>query len=70
MNLTVSPQEIKISGNEVDLEKIEKIYTKPISLTKLLQDNSIKVEPNLPENIQSNVKTITISSEVSTNQNN
>lgn len=70
LNLTVSPQEIKISGNEVDLEKIEKIYTKPISLTKLLQDNSIKVEPNLPENIQSNVKTITISSEVSTNQNN
>lgn len=70
LNLTVSPQEIKISGNLVDLEKIEKIYTKPISLTKLLQDNSIKVEPNLPENIQSNVKTITISSEVSTNQNN
>ena len=70
LNLTVSPQEIKIRGNEVDLEKIEKISTKPISLTKLLQDNSIKVEPNLPENIQSNVKTITISSEVSTNQNN
>ena len=70
LNLTVSPQEIKINSNEVDLEKIEKIYTKPISLTKLLQDNSIKVEPNLPENIQSNVKTITISSEVSTNQNN
>ena len=70
LNLTVSPQEIKISGNLVDLEKIEKISTKPISLTKLLQDNSIKVEPNLPENIQSNVKTITISSEVSTNQNN
>lgn len=70
LNLTVSPQEIKISGNLIDLEKIEKIYTKPISLTKLLQDNSIKVEPNLPENIQSNVKTITISSEVSTNQNN
>ena len=70
LNLTVSQQEIKISGNLVDLEKIEKIYTKPISLTKLLQDNSIKVEPNLPENIQSNVKTITISSEVSTNQNN
>ena len=48
LNLTVSPQEIKIRGNEVDLEKIEKISTKPISLTKLLQDNSIKVEPNLP----------------------
>ncbi|EJP21743.1 YbbR-like protein [Peptostreptococcaceae bacterium AS15] len=67
LNLSVSPQEIKISGSEGDLEKIEKISTKPISLTKLLQDHSIKVEPNLPENIQSNIKTITVSTDVSSN---
>lgn len=67
LNLSVSPQEIKISGSEADLEKIEKISTKPISLTKLLQDHSIKVEPNLPENIQSNIKTITVSTDVSSN---
>ncbi|EFM39067.1 YbbR-like protein [[Eubacterium] yurii subsp. margaretiae ATCC 43715] len=67
LNLSVSPQEIKISGSEADLEKIEKISTKHISLTKLLQDHSIKVEPNLPENIQSNIKTITVSTDVSSN---
>jgi hypothetical protein len=67
LNLTVSPQEIKIKGTESDIEKIDKISTKPISLTKILQDHSIKVEPNLPTNIESNVKSVTVSSEVTTN---
>ena len=67
LNLTVSPQEIKIKGTESDIEKIDKISTKPISLTKILQDHSIKVEPNLPTNIKSNVKSVTVSSEVTTN---
>ena len=67
LNLTVSPQEIKIKGTESDIEKIDKISTKPISLTKILQDRSIKVEPNLPTNIESNVKSVTVSSEVTTN---
>ena len=62
--MSVSPQEIKVTGNEVDLEYIEKIATKAISLTKLLQDGTIKVEPHLPKNIQSNVKAVTVSVEV------
>ena len=70
LNLTVSPQEIKVTGNEVDLENIEKISTKPISLTKLLQDGTIKVEPHLPKNIQSNVKAVTVSVEVLAHKNN
>ena len=70
LNLSVSPQEIKVTGNEVDLENIEKISTKPISLTKLLQDGTIKVEPHLPKNIQSNVKAVTVSVEVLAHKNN
>jgi len=52
------------------LENIEKISTKPISLTKLLQDGTIKVEPHLPKNIQSNVKAVTVSVEVLAHKNN
>jgi len=63
--LSAEPEFVTISGESEAVDKINKILTKPVSLSDIYSDKNIEVELALPENINSDIQKIKIGIDIS-----
>ncbi|MZQ74535.1 MAG: hypothetical protein GT589_00055 [Peptoclostridium sp.] len=64
-SLNSEPEFVTISGESEAVGKINKILTKPVSLSDVYADKNIEVELALPENINSDIQKIKIGIDIS-----
>lgn len=64
-SLNSEPEFVTISGESEAVGKINKILTKPVSLSDIYADKNIEVELALPENINSDIQKIKIGIDIS-----
>lgn len=64
-SLNSEPEFVTISGEGESVGKINKILTKPVSLSDVYADKNIEVELALPENINSDIQKIKIGIDIS-----
>lgn len=64
-SLNSEPEFVTISGESEAVGKINKILTKPVSLSDVYSDKNIEVELALPENINSDIQKIKVGIDIS-----